>query len=154
MDEEETIVQLATTIPLHPFKQPQNPSAIAMETDFANDRHTRSSGCKLILSILKVFWSLALFLVTIIYGVEFLKHSTYFHSLSTCDRQARTASILNVFLGGLGVDQFYAGHIGYGVGKLLTAGGLGIWWVIDVYRWGAGGYYGTNGCTAEGFAVG
>lgn len=43
-----------------------------------------------------------------------------------------TALILSIFLGALGVDRFYLGHIGTGVLKLLTGGGFGIWWLIDV----------------------
>jgi hypothetical protein len=42
------------------------------------------------------------------------------------------ALLLSIFLGQLGVDRFYLGYIGLGVVKLLTAGGCGVWWLIDV----------------------
>lgn len=41
--------------------------------------------------------------------------------------------IISIFLGALGVDRFLIGDIGLGVGKLLTAGGCGIWWLIDIF---------------------
>lgn len=40
--------------------------------------------------------------------------------------------ILCWFLGYLGVHRFYLGHIGIGVIQLLTGGGCGIWWIIDL----------------------
>ena len=43
-----------------------------------------------------------------------------------------TATYFSLFLGMLGVDRFYMGYIGLGIVKLLTFGGLGIWWLIDV----------------------
>ena len=41
------------------------------------------------------------------------------------------ALLLSFFLGGLGIDRFYLGYTGAGIGKLLTAGGLGVWALID-----------------------
>lgn len=42
-----------------------------------------------------------------------------------------TALLLSIFCGSLGVDRFYIGDTGMGIGKLLTAGGCGIWAIID-----------------------
>lgn len=42
-----------------------------------------------------------------------------------------TALILSIFTGGLGIDRFYIGDTGMGIGKLLTGGGCGIWSLID-----------------------
>lgn len=40
--------------------------------------------------------------------------------------------VLAIFLGPLGIHRFYTGHIAIGVIQLLTAGGCGIWYIIDI----------------------
>jgi TM2 domain-containing membrane protein YozV len=49
------------------------------------------------------------------------------------------AFLLSFFMGGLGADWFYlsvgnGGYIAAGVFKLLTLGGIGIWWLVDWIR--------------------
>ncbi len=43
------------------------------------------------------------------------------------------ALILSILCGYLGVDRFYIGDTGMGIGKLLTCGGAYIWWLIDIF---------------------
>ena len=40
--------------------------------------------------------------------------------------------IISILVGELGVDRFMLGDVGLGVLKLITLGGCGIWWLIDV----------------------
>ena len=40
--------------------------------------------------------------------------------------------VISIIVGVYGVDRFYIGDIGLGVAKLLTCGGVGIWWIVDM----------------------
>jgi len=53
--------------------------------------------------------------------------------------------LLSVFVGTFGVDRFYTGHIGLGILKLLTSGGCGIWWLVDVILIATGKYKDSDG---------
>jgi TNF receptor-associated protein 1 len=43
--------------------------------------------------------------------------------------------ILSWSIGFLGADRFYKGEMGLGVLKLVTFGGVGVWWFIDAVIW-------------------
>lgn len=42
--------------------------------------------------------------------------------------------LISILLGYLGVDRFLLGDKGKGILKLITCGGAGIWWIIDIFR--------------------
>jgi TM2 domain-containing membrane protein YozV len=48
------------------------------------------------------------------------------------EKSRSTAFLLSYWLGFLGADRFYLGQTGLGVAKLLTCGGVGIWYFIDL----------------------
>lgn len=43
------------------------------------------------------------------------------------------AIILSVLVGSLGIDRIYIGDVVIGILKLITCGGCGIWWLIDLF---------------------
>lgn len=58
---------------------------------------------------------------------------TKLFTLATTNFKDPTISlVLSVLLGELGADRFYIGNPGLGVLKLITGGGFGIWWIIDM----------------------
>ena len=48
------------------------------------------------------------------------------------DKNWIAALLLSILVGSLGIDRFYMGYVGLGILKLITLGGFGIWWLIDL----------------------
>jgi len=61
-----------------------------------------------------------------------------------------TALLLSIFVGSLGIDRFYLGYIGLGILKLLTLGGCGVWWLIDLILIASRNLKDANGNPLEG----
>ena len=63
------------------------------------------------------------------------------------DKDWTTTLILSLvgLLGICGIDRFYTGSIGLGILKLITLGGCGIWWLVDLIMLVTGSYKDGNG---------
>ncbi|MCK5449570.1 TM2 domain-containing protein [Candidatus Pacearchaeota archaeon] len=40
--------------------------------------------------------------------------------------------VMSAVFGQLGVDRFIMGKVGTGILKLITFGGFGVWWIVDL----------------------
>lgn len=43
-----------------------------------------------------------------------------------------TALLISFFVGWFGIDRFYLGYTGLGILKLITFGGCGLWYLVDL----------------------
>jgi hypothetical protein len=53
--------------------------------------------------------------------------------------------LLAIFLGGLGVHRFYVGKVGTGLLMLFTAGGCGVWYLVDIIMIAVGSFTDAEG---------
>ena len=67
---------------------------------------------------------------------QHLEHAQDFYGAQVAIAQMKDPIIvlvISLFVGYLGIDRFYLGDTGMGIGKLLTGGGCGIWALIDLF---------------------
>ena len=64
---------------------------------------------------------------------------------NSLDKNWLVTLLLCLFLGGIGAHRFYTGHIAIGIIQLLTAGGCGIWALIDLILILCGEYKAADG---------
>lgn len=61
------------------------------------------------------------------------------------DKSRSIALILGLVLGVFGAHRFYVGKIGTGLLMICTAGGLGIWYLVDAIMIASGGFRDAEG---------
>jgi TM2 domain-containing membrane protein YozV len=65
--------------------------------------------------------------------------------VSMSNKSRLVAAVLCFFLGVFGVHRFYVGKIGTGIIQFFTAGGLGVWWIIDLIMILVGSFTDSDG---------
>lgn len=73
-------------------------------------------------------------------------------STDTTQKSFIVTWLFAVLLGFFGVDRFYLGKVGTGILKLITFGGFGIWWLVDVILVLAGAQRDKRGRVLRGYA--
>jgi len=75
-------------------------------------------------------------LCRVLEGIECWGPREFFKNGFPCIRYSGhyfvTTLLYSLLLGFLGVDRFCMGNMTMGVGKFLTIGGLGVWWLVDI----------------------
>ena len=65
------------------------------------------------------------------------------------DKNGMLCLVLCILVGALGIHRFYVGKIGTGVLMILTFGGFGLWWLIDLIMIVCGAFTDSEGATVK-----
>jgi TM2 domain-containing membrane protein YozV len=63
----------------------------------------------------------------------------------TSEKSGLACLLLLLLVGWLGAHRFYVGKIGTAILFIITAGGLGIWWLIDLIMLITGAFTDSQG---------
>jgi TM2 domain-containing membrane protein YozV len=70
-------------------------------------------------------------------------------SNGTSEKSGVACLLFLLLLSLLGIHRFYVGKVGTGVLFLLTGGGFGIWWLIDLIMLISGSFTDSDGAVVK-----
>ncbi|KFH70283.1 hypothetical protein MVEG_03134 [Podila verticillata NRRL 6337] len=90
--------------------------------------------------------SISLITLTVVLGLYYYNKNKTNPPTCESDRSYPATIFLSIFLGFISADRFYLGYFFVGLLKFCTAGGFGLWWVLDAILIIVRGLPDHNGC--------
>jgi hypothetical protein len=119
-------------------------------TFFESELYVREAPVSLLLSFLLPFLTISLAIIIFQVGFGYLLLAFFHRNLNEGEKSYPAALLFSLTLGLLGIDRFYLGYPIQGVLKGATFGGLGIWYVYDLFQITAGKLKDANGSDLKG----
>lgn len=121
-----------------------------ISTFFESELFVREAPLSLWQSFLLPFLTICFAIILFQVGLGYLLVAFFHRNLNVGEKSYPAAILFSLTLGLFGIDRFYLGYPTLGILKGATFGGLGIWYVYDLFQITAGKLKDANGNTLKG----
>jgi hypothetical protein len=121
-----------------------------ISTFFESELYVREAPVSLLLGFLLPFLTICLAIILFQVGLGYLLVAFFHRNLNEGEKSYPAALLFSLTLGLFGIDRFYLGYPIQGILKGATFGGLGFWYVYDLFQITAGRLKDANGNELKG----